>query len=437
MGVPLPVASPYPSVPKAAGEIVSQPATIAVQDDTPPVVDFGTVLARASASIEAGAEIIGTPSAPLPIEVPTLVIPKITLTATTDVKTEEPLVFQRNVAGSFNSRLAFVIETDQPQTVKTPTPIQNDILTTQLGGNGLLGGLSSAVLALLGDKPKAAETPAADVSEIIQIPDTILLAASIPAPPAITVAIVTPAPIAPQTANITQPIANAFDETANVDALTASLVKPQNTADNKRDVSSLFERYTAKVASEGAATFLNAIEPPKSDTTAQPVAPQLAAATQQIAVAPASIAKPISHIGVTIERLHEVLVSEARAVNPDGAREFTIRLSPESLGKIEVKLDVKADGYVTAIVQAEQPATYDLLRQNARGLDQSLNSAGLKTDQNSLAFAWREQSQQSQPHNFFGEQSEDSKGASDENTVATPARRWFPFLSQSSVDISA
>jgi flagellar hook-length control protein FliK len=322
--------------------------------------------------------------------------------------------------------------------VQTPTPVQNDILTTQLGGSGLLGGLSSAVLAFLGDKPKAAEMLAADdASEIIQIPDNILSALTISAPAANIAIPVAPIAITLQTANPVQPIVTEVEVETKVDALTTHALKSQNTTENTRDASSLFERYTAKVASEGAALFLNTIEPPKNDAAAQPIAPQIATAAPQATIAPTQIAKPLTHTGVTIERLHEVLVSEARAVSSDGAREFTIRLSPESLGKIEVKLDVKADGYVTAIVQAEQPATYDLLRQNARGLDQSLNTAGLKTDQNSLAFTWREQSQQSHPHNFFGDQSEDSKVASDENIVVTPARRWFPFLSQSRVDISA
>lgn len=74
-----------------------------------------------------------------------------------------------------------------------------------------------------------------------------------------------------------------------------------------------------------------------------------------------------------------------------GKTEFTLRLDPAELGRIEVKLHVAADGQVQAVVSADNASTYDLLRQDASTLERALADAGLKTDGNSLSFNLRQQ----------------------------------------------
>jgi flagellar hook-length control protein FliK len=78
----------------------------------------------------------------------------------------------------------------------------------------------------------------------------------------------------------------------------------------------------------------------------------------------------------------------------DGENTINIRLRPNELGRIEVKLQVSDDGRVRAMITADKPETLDVLRRDAAGLDKALQDAGLKTSQDSLNFSLRDQSGQ-------------------------------------------
>ncbi len=69
-----------------------------------------------------------------------------------------------------------------------------------------------------------------------------------------------------------------------------------------------------------------------------------------------------------------------------GIDRISIQLNPAELGKIEVKMELGDDGQLRAVISAEKPETLELLQKDARGLEKSLQDAGLKTDMNSLAF---------------------------------------------------
>ena len=69
-----------------------------------------------------------------------------------------------------------------------------------------------------------------------------------------------------------------------------------------------------------------------------------------------------------------------------GVDRISIQLSPAELGKIDVKMELADDGQLRAVISAEKPETLELLQKDARGLEKSLQDAGLKTDMNSLAF---------------------------------------------------
>ncbi len=72
-----------------------------------------------------------------------------------------------------------------------------------------------------------------------------------------------------------------------------------------------------------------------------------------------------------------------------GQDQMTIRLQPPELGRIDIKLDVAADGMVKATFQIDQPATLDLMLRDHKGLERALSDAGLKTDGSSLNFNLR------------------------------------------------
>lgn len=76
--------------------------------------------------------------------------------------------------------------------------------------------------------------------------------------------------------------------------------------------------------------------------------------------------------------------------------QFTINLHPAELGRIDIKLDIGADGRVSAMVAVEKAQTLELLQRDSRGLERALQDAGLQTDSNSLNFSLRGDGNQSQ-----------------------------------------
>ena len=97
----------------------------------------------------------------------------------------------------------------------------------------------------------------------------------------------------------------------------------------------------------------------------------------------------------------QVAIHVARAID-DGLDQIKIRLHPANLGRVDVKLEVAADGRVTATVIADKADTLDMLQRDSRALERSLQDAGLRADSESLNFGLR------------GEQDQDKAGESGE-----------------------
>jgi len=72
-----------------------------------------------------------------------------------------------------------------------------------------------------------------------------------------------------------------------------------------------------------------------------------------------------------------------------GANRFQLRLDPPELGRVDVRMEVSAEGKLSAVIAVERPETLDLLQRDSRALERSLMEAGLKTDGNSLSFSLR------------------------------------------------
>ena len=70
----------------------------------------------------------------------------------------------------------------------------------------------------------------------------------------------------------------------------------------------------------------------------------------------------------------------------DGSSKISIQLHPADLGKLDIKLEVGADGKTNVVVTADNHKTLELLQRDAQGLSKMLNDAGLKTDSGSLSF---------------------------------------------------
>ena len=86
---------------------------------------------------------------------------------------------------------------------------------------------------------------------------------------------------------------------------------------------------------------------------------------------------------------NQVAMQLTQAVS-DGATKFTMRLHPAQLGRVDVSLEISADGRVTAVVSADRQETLDLLRNDSRVLEKALEQAGLHAGANDLHFGLRD-----------------------------------------------
>ncbi|MHA6289058.1 flagellar hook-length control protein FliK [Maricaulis sp. CAU 1757] len=69
-----------------------------------------------------------------------------------------------------------------------------------------------------------------------------------------------------------------------------------------------------------------------------------------------------------------------------GNKVFDIRLDPAELGKVDVRLELRADNRVHAVLTAERPETLVELQRTARDLERALQDAGLDLAEDGLEF---------------------------------------------------
>jgi hypothetical protein len=130
------------------------------------------------------------------------------------------------------------------------------------------------------------------------------------------------------------------------------------------------------------------------------VATQTAAATPVVPGPPAppsaagSAARPAAPALPTHpDRLvADVAVEVARQVSA-GRSEFSIRLDPPELGRIDVSLEFSG-AEVRAVVSTDNPATHDLLRRDADAFMRLLADSGFRADGGALRFDLRDGGQQ-------------------------------------------
>lgn len=122
---------------------------------------------------------------------------------------------------------------------------------------------------------------------------------------------------------------------------------------------------------------------------AQPTHPlhlvnRMHSATPAPAQSPVTAANtPVPIAGLAVE-----IAARAQA----GRHRFEIRLDPPELGRIDVRLDID-HGHATSRLVVDRAETLDLLRRDASDLQRALQQAGLKTSDNGLQFALRDQGQ--------------------------------------------
>lgn len=145
------------------------------------------------------------------------------------------------------------------------------------------------------------------------------------------------------------------------------------------------------IAADGASAAVASTVDDKAKQTAKPgenaplFAQSLERAQNAPAASPATDAKPRP----IVVPPHEQVALHVKKAVAEGKDMIVIRLNPVELGRIEVKLEIGADGTMRAAFAAERAQTLDALKNDSRQLERALQEAGLKPDAGGLNFSLR------------------------------------------------
>lgn len=117
-----------------------------------------------------------------------------------------------------------------------------------------------------------------------------------------------------------------------------------------------------------------------------PAIPASTLAASPLAAPPQAAASP-AHAPVAVEAVPMAIATLAQ----EGMRRFEIRLDPADLGRIDIRLDVDADGSVRTHLIVERPGTLQQLQQDAPRLEQALNAAGAQAERGSVSFSLKQE----------------------------------------------
>lgn len=151
-------------------------------------------------------------------------------------------------------------------------------------------------------------------------------------------------------------------------------------------------KQTLSTGMEATAARPGEATQPKLDIGTTPISPGADASakllTAETAASAAQTAAGASRSGEVAATLQALPVEIGmRALK--GNTEFTIRLDPAELGRVEVKLAIDEEGGVTAKLTADRVETLQLLQRDARTLERAFDQAGLKTSPETLQFSLR------------------------------------------------
>ncbi len=133
--------------------------------------------------------------------------------------------------------------------------------------------------------------------------------------------------------------------------------------------------------------------------------------------------------GMSKEVIDQVKVNITKSA-VKGVDNIEIKLKPEDLGHIEVKMQISKDGKLHAHIISSRPETMEILQREAGNLEKAFNDAGFDMDSGSLSFSFREgsesgQDKNSELRNFIGsvmEHDAESELAGNDNLEWTPAQ---------------
>jgi flagellar hook-length control protein FliK len=98
----------------------------------------------------------------------------------------------------------------------------------------------------------------------------------------------------------------------------------------------------------------------------------------------------------------EQIKVQLKSAVADGSSKIEIQLQPAELGRVEVTMNIQADGKTAVIISADSKDTLDMLQRDVKALERALNESGLKADSGNLSFNLKGDGQQQpdQEQNF-------------------------------------
>ena len=143
---------------------------------------------------------------------------------------------------------------------------------------------------------------------------------------------------------------------------------------------------------------------PSQQAQGQTAQPQPAAASFTVSASDAPVQSNSAHslstsVDVAPQPAHSApdlntLAVEIASRSQSGARQFSIRLDPPELGRVDVRLSIDATGKAEAHLTADHPDTLNLLQKDSSILSRALREAGLDVSRDGLNFSLRNQNGQ-------------------------------------------
>lgn len=199
----------------------------------------------------------------------------------------------------------------------------------------------------------------------------------------------------------------------------------------------IFERSRTAPAALAAATtpqtpLAELVDAPVDPLSPNTTVPEHANTPQERASANTSLLSRVS-----VETTAQIAAQIVRRLEGRSTR-FEMALTPEDLGRVDVSMEVGADGALTARLAFDNPAAAAELRGRADELRRQLQDAGFQLAQDSLQFSQRDGSQSRRefdrrPDRAF---SGAAKLAADADAAAPITARWTPLtLAPRGVDL--
>jgi len=145
------------------------------------------------------------------------------------------------------------------------------------------------------------------------------------------------------------------------------------------------QRHDAPQADQAPVAAKAPPQPQVQQSVVQPAPAALPGVSAAAPVTPASAPSPQTPADVPSSVAELGTAIAVKAAN--GAKSFEIRLDPAELGRVEVRLDVGADGKADATITVHRPETLALLLSDSQNLERTLREAGLDVSNSSLNFS--------------------------------------------------